>query len=216
MSELGFMNDLVGDRAYTYENLRKYYEHSFNFGGEISSARPSNTAPSFDRADTGTGRQVPGGDFYAGEKLPASAGTDAMTPGANYVTLLALLQAPQSRVDKPIINPKWLTSRADQEALVAGLRRGRQVFEAIKNITVGPEFWPAPSVVTDQQILEAIRSDLFDMSHATSTCRMGTSRDKTAVADSHGKVFGVRNRPSVQPTVYVLAEKIADDTKNGD
>ncbi|KAL2185854.1 hypothetical protein L209DRAFT_688079, partial [Thermothelomyces heterothallicus CBS 203.75] len=63
--------DLVGDRAYTYENLRKYYEHSFNFGGEISSARPSNTAPSFDRADTGTGRQVPGGDFYAGEKLPA-------------------------------------------------------------------------------------------------------------------------------------------------
>ncbi|KAL2185855.1 hypothetical protein L209DRAFT_754320 [Thermothelomyces heterothallicus CBS 203.75] len=153
-----------------------------------------------------------------------------MTPGANYVTLLALLQAPQSRVDKPIINPKWLTSRADQEALVAGLRRGRQVFEAIKNITVGPEFWPAPSVVTDQQILEAIRSDLFDMSHATSTCRMGTSRDKTAVVDSHGNVFGVCNLriadasflplllpgPSVQATVYVLVEKIADDNiKNG-
>ncbi|KAL2166076.1 hypothetical protein VTG60DRAFT_3310 [Thermothelomyces hinnuleus] len=454
--------DLVGDRAYTYENLRKYYERSFNFGGEISSARLSNATPSFDRADVGTGGQVPisfprfaqswstwaakgfeavgikpitallhgellgstwqvdsidfstgfradaavaylipfldrknlavfnhtlatriifdnskkatgvevstsnvtytlrarrevilaggtfqtpqllqvsgvgpasllrqfgipvvadlagvgqgmndhvgvpisyqveletastltgekmeaaiaqfnedrtgplaspGGDFYAGEKLPAqlksrlssetkkalanypadwpdveylvlpsSAGTNAPTPGANYVTVLAVLQAPQSRgsvsiasasmFDKPIINPKWLTARADQEVLVAGLRRGRQVFEAIKNITVGPEFWPGPSVETDQQILEAIRSNLFDMSHATSTCRMGTSSDKTAVVDSHGKVFGVRNLriadasvlplllpgPSVQATVYVLAEKIADDIKNG-
>lgn len=141
--------------------------------------------------------------------LPSSAAPTEPVPGVNYVTLLAMLQAPESRgtvsitsadmFDKPVINPNWLTAQADQEVLIAGFRRGRQIFDAIQDITIGPEFWPGEDVETDEQILEAIRSNLFSLSHPTSTCRMGTSAEEGAVVDSHGKVFGVSNRKSLCP-----------------
>ncbi|KAL2163802.1 hypothetical protein VTH06DRAFT_5861 [Thermothelomyces fergusii] len=212
----------------------------------------------------------PGGDYYAGERLPLlfnirfSPGTrralatypadwpdieylvlpTSVAPrntslGANYVTLLAMLQKPQSvgtvtissasMFDKPVVNPNWVTAQADQEVLIAGLRRGRQIFDTIQDITIGPEFWPGPDVQTDEQILEAIRSSVFCVSHASCSCRMGTAGDRNAVVDSHARVFGVHNLrivdasvlpvllpgPSVHSSVYVLAEKIADDIEQG-
>ena len=65
------------------------------------------------------------------------------------------------------------------------------------------------------------------MSHASATCAMGKASDPMAVVDSKARVYGVRNLrvvdasafPFAVPglpmaTVYVLAEKIADDIKS--
>jgi choline dehydrogenase len=90
------------------------------------------------------------------------------------------------------------------------------------------EYFPGPAVKTDVQILNVIRDTLHTVWHASRTCRMGKSDDPTAVVDSKGRVYGVEGLRVVdtssfallpaghpQSTVYVLAEKIANDIKTG-
>ncbi|KAI0180677.1 putative choline dehydrogenase [Hypoxylon sp. FL1284] len=113
------------------------------------------------------------------------------------------------------------------------------------NVTIGLEYYPGPNVTTDDQIHRQIQESFNTMYHASSTCRMGLSNDEYAVVDSHARVYGVRNRELIssldvervintaivrvvdasafpflppglpQSTIYMLAEKIADDIKNG-
>lgn len=152
----------------------------------------------------------------------------------------AALSAPQSRGNvtitspdisvPPAINLGWYTDDADADAqvAVAALKRIRQAFSTVTNITAGPELAPGPPVQTDQEILTYIRNSTITLYHAGATCAMGKIGDTQAVVDAHARVFGVRNLrvvdmsavPIVPPghpqaTVYMLAEKIADDIKNG-
>ena len=73
-----------------------------------------------------------------------------------------------------------------------------------------------------------IKNATTTLYHAAGTCAMGSQTDKTAVVDSHSRVFGVRNLRVVdnstspfavpghsQLTVYMLAEKIAGLIKSG-
>ncbi|RMZ77282.1 hypothetical protein DV737_g4424, partial [Chaetothyriales sp. CBS 132003] len=163
------------------------------------------------------------------------------TDDYNYATILATIMVPSSRgnvsitspcmKDHPAINPNWLTTKSDIEVSIAMFKRLRQAWTvpALTNLTIGDEYYPGPGVQTDEEIEKQIRSSLIPIYHASATCKMGKADDELAVVDSHGKVYGVKNLRIVdssifpflapgtapQATVYMLAEKIADDMKNG-
>lgn len=131
-----------------------------------------------------------------------------------------------SVADAPVINLNWLSDPADGEVLVAAFKRVRQAWNssAIAGIVAGSEITPGDAVSTDAQILDFIRSAAQPIWHASSTCAMGKAGDKGAVVDSKARVFGVKGLRVVdasaipfslpghpQSSVYMLAEKIAED-----
>lgn len=132
--------------------------------------------------------------------------------------------------DPPVINLGWLTDPADGEVLVAAFRRVREVWNssAIAGIVAGPELVPGSAVASDADILQYIRQSAAPIWHASSTCAMGKPRDKSAVVDSKARVFGVKKLRVVdnsvvpfsvpghpQSSLYMLAEKIAEDILRG-
>ncbi|OCL09667.1 GMC oxidoreductase [Glonium stellatum] len=166
-----------------------------------------------------------------------SASDKNVSDGNSYGSVAAALVAPLSQGNvtitsadtsvAPVINPNFLTHPADAEVAVAAFKRARQVWQNI-NITVGPEYLPGPSVQTDAEILQFIRTSLVQVWHASSTCAMGQANDTMAVVDSTAKVFGVSNLRVVDASIfpilspghpqsncYMIAEKIADDIKSG-
>ncbi|KAF7174683.1 hypothetical protein CNMCM7691_003369 [Aspergillus felis] len=131
--------------------------------------------------------------------------TPSPNGGYNYASLMGTLMTPTSRGnvsissssmrDPPLINPNWMTTDADLEVMVAIFKRMRQVWNspAIQALTIGEEYWPGPSVKTDEEIIAFLRQTAPPMSHATSTCKMGKTSDPMAVVDSQCRVIGVRN-----------------------
>lgn len=164
--------------------------------------------------------------------------TEDPVDGYNYATIATALVAPLSRgnititsasmSDPPVINPNWLTHPADAEVAVAAFQRQRAVWKQMNNITIGPEYYPGPSVQSDADILRVVRQSLAPIWHAAATCKMGSPSDKMAVIDTSAKVYGVEKLRVVdassfpflppghpQATVYALAEKIASEILQG-
>ncbi|KAI9695335.1 MAG: hypothetical protein M1820_008687 [Bogoriella megaspora] len=164
---------------------------------------------------------------------------DQPSDGYNYATILGTIVAPQSRgtvtlnssnADAlPLIDPNWLTDPTDQQLAVAVYKRVREAFASdfMQRIVIGDEYFPGPSVQSDADILSLIRDTVQTVWHASVTCRMSRSDDPNAVVDSKARVIGVSNLRVVdassfallppghpQSTIYMLAEKIADDIKN--
>ena len=160
--------------------------------------------------------------------------------GYQYATLLAVNIVPMSRgnisissadmKDQPLINPNWFTSQTDTEVVVAAFKRLRKIFESsgMKPIIIGPEYYPGKNVTSDAQILSYIKNSFDTMFHAAATNKMGKATDEYAVVDPKGRVYGTERLrvadasafPFLPPglpmgTVYMLAEKIADDIKSG-
>ncbi|KAK5953065.1 hypothetical protein OHC33_005633 [Knufia fluminis] len=160
--------------------------------------------------------------------------------GNQYATILGAMVAPLSRgnisissdsmFDAPLINPNWLTAKADQEVAVAWYRRMREVWhtDTIQEIVIGDEYWPGMDVRSDEEILDVIRDSLMTVWHAAGTCKMGRTDDKMAVVDSLVRVIGVEGLRVVdasimpmlppghpQSTIYALAEKIAESIIHG-
>ncbi|KAL8838459.1 MAG: hypothetical protein Q9170_002134 [Blastenia crenularia] len=167
-----------------------------------------------------------------------ATGTSKAADGGSLALIEAALSAPLSRgtvtigsadiSTPPVINMGWLTDPADADAqvAVAAVKRMREAFATIANITLGQEAAPGPSVQSDAEILEYIRGASVPLYHAGATCAMGSRGDPNAVVDSQARVFGVQGlrvvdlsaAPFVPPghpqaTVYMLAEKIADDIR---
>ncbi|KAL8720223.1 MAG: hypothetical protein Q9225_002885 [Loekoesia sp. 1 TL-2023] len=175
------------------------------------------------------------GDF----QNPTSNG---VADGYQYATLMAVNIAPMSRGnvsissssthDQPLINPNWLTHPTDVETVITGFKRLRTIFEngAMRNVTIGPEYYPGQQNVTsNEQILSYVKKAFNTMYHASSTCKMGKEQDENAVVDPRGRVYGTKGLrvvdasvfPFLPPglpmgTVYMVAEKIADHIKRGD
>ncbi|KAK6412429.1 hypothetical protein LTR81_013556 [Elasticomyces elasticus] len=160
--------------------------------------------------------------------------------GKNYVGLVGSLTAPLSRgwvtinssntADLPIINPNWMTHPTDQELAVASFRRMRELLksDAMQSIVLGGEAYPGENVTSYEDLLAVASTQAFTFAHASATCKMGVKSDKMAVVDSKARVFGVNGLrvvdasaflflPPGQPqsTVYMFAEKIADEIKKG-
>ncbi|KAK5724901.1 hypothetical protein LTR17_013484 [Elasticomyces elasticus] len=158
--------------------------------------------------------------------------------GKNYVGLVGSLTAPLSRgwvtinssdtADLPIINPNWMTHPTDQELAVASFRRMRELLksDAMQSIVLGGEAYPGENVTSYEDLLAVASTQAFTFAHASATCKMGVKSDKMAVVDSKARVFGINGLrvvdasafpflPPGQPqsTVYMFAEKIADEIK---
>ncbi|KAL2849848.1 hypothetical protein BJY01DRAFT_233490 [Aspergillus pseudoustus] len=156
--------------------------------------------------------------------------------GYQYASILGVLITPTSRgnitlksadtSDAPLINPNWLATRSDQELAIALFKRIRAAFtsESMKPVVIGDEYNPGLSAQSDGQILAWIKENIMTLWHPACTCKMGVEGDEMAVVDSHAKVFGVQRLRVVdasafpflppghpQSTVYMLAEKIAED-----
>ncbi|KAL4745051.1 hypothetical protein BDW72DRAFT_199018 [Aspergillus terricola var. indicus] len=160
--------------------------------------------------------------------------------GYQYGSILGILITPTSRgnitlasadtSDAPIINPNWLTTVADQEAAVAIFKRIREIFasDEMAPVVLGDEYYPGNETQADAEILQFIRKNVMTLWHPSCTNKMGSKDDPAAVLDSKAKVFGVGRLRVVdassfpflppghpQSTVYMLAEKIADDIIRG-
>ncbi|KAL9588349.1 MAG: hypothetical protein Q9203_002842 [Teloschistes exilis] len=173
------------------------------------------------------------GDWPDLELLPLAASAAPAVDKDNYAAVSIALLATTSKGNvtilsddtdqNPVVSLNWLLTATDREVAVAGFKRARQL-AAATGITVGPEVLPGAQVQTDEQILEFIRSTVGPIHHASATCAMGRRNNSNAVVDSTAKVFGVQGLRVVdasafpllppghpQATVYMLAEKIADD-----
>ena len=97
----------------------------------------------------------------------------------------------------------------------------------MRDITIGSEYLPGSNITSDSDIINYIRGVLRPIFHASSTCAMGKAGDRMAVIDSRARVFGVQGLRVVdissfpflvpghpQATIYMLAEKIADDIQS--
>ena len=100
-----------------------------------------------------------------------------------YVSPAAAIVSPLSRgnvsissadsADPPLISPNWLSHPADEELAVAAFKRIRDLMatDIVQNVTVGDEIIPGPKVVTDADILDAIKMNGIEAFHAAATCK---------------------------------------------
>lgn len=165
-----------------------------------------------------------------------SGNVNFSTIGAISATLLVpssrgnVTISSSSILDPPVINMGWLTDPADGEILVAAFKRIRDAWNssAIASVVATPELVPGAATASDADILQSIRQSVQPIWHASSTCAMGKTGDKMAVVDSRARVFGVKGLRVVdnsitpfsvpghpQSSVYMLAEKIAQDIMKG-
>ncbi|SMQ52975.1 unnamed protein product [Zymoseptoria tritici ST99CH_3D7] len=99
--------------------------------------------------------------------------------------------------DQPLINPNLLSTKTDEQVLVATFRRTRDFFNAksFKPVLIGEELLPGkenvPLDATDEEILTYLKASNSGWSwHASCTCKMGRRDDPMAVVDSEARVYG--------------------------
>jgi choline dehydrogenase len=122
----------------------------------------------------------------------------------------------------PAIQPRYLSSAADRETIVAGMSLLRRIMEqpAMRRY-VAVEIAPGPDCASDAALLAYARETGTTVYHPTSTCRMGS--DPAAVVDEQLRVHGIDGLrvidASIMPTVVsgntnaavvMIAEKGAD------
>jgi choline dehydrogenase len=122
----------------------------------------------------------------------------------------------------PAMQPNYLSTRADRDTIVAGLRVTRRIFAtAAMRRFVTEEILPGPEAATDDDLLEHVRATAGTTFHQTSTCMMGPG--PRAVVDETLRVKGLDGLrvvdASVMPTVVsgntnaaviMIAEKAAE------
>ncbi|KAI9628026.1 hypothetical protein KEM48_011876 [Puccinia striiformis f. sp. tritici PST-130] len=137
----------------------------------------------------------------------------------NKVYLQALL------VDQSVANflSEYLVHPFDAWLMVQGAKYARKIMrqDAYKDIIIDEQY-PGPSVQTDEEWEESIRSRISTSYHPSGTCSM-LPQSESGVVDSQLKVYGTRNLrvvdASILPiqlsghpvmTVYAIAEKAAE------
>ncbi|KAM3080135.1 hypothetical protein ACMFMF_003544 [Clarireedia jacksonii] len=170
---------------------------------------------------------------YRGAGLGAENGT---TQGVIAGALISTFSrgnvsiASASMHDQPVIDLGWFSHPADREIMVAIFKRVREIWDSDigRSITIGEELIPGEAVQTDEEILAYLVGNLLPEFHASATCGMGRKGAMWAVVDSKARVFGVEGLRVVdasifpfalpghpQASVYMVAEKIAEDIRRG-
>ena len=122
----------------------------------------------------------------------------------------------------PSIRANYLDTENDRKAIIAAVRRTRDIFAASALDSYrGHEFLPGTAVQSDEDILSYVRSQAESVYHPVGTCKMGN--DDLAVVDDRLRVHGIENLrvadASVMPNVtsgntnapaIMIAEKCAD------
>ena len=126
---------------------------------------------------------------------------------------------------QPTIRPNYLSDRIDQETIVGGLRKARELFaQPTLARFVDVETVPGPDVQTDDELLDFACRTGSTVFHPIGTCKMGT--DLMAVVDPELRMHGLNGLrvvdASVMPlmpsantnaAVLMIAEKAADMIK---
>lgn len=90
----------------------------------------------------------------------------------------------------PVIQTNLLTEQADIEALLHGLKLGREIASQTPlDDYRGAEIYPGPEVVSEESMLDFLRDRVELLYHPVGTCRMGSDDD--AVVDPRLRVRGV-------------------------
>lgn len=122
----------------------------------------------------------------------------------------------------PVIRANYLDTENDRMAIIAAVRRVRDIFAApALGKYLGEEFKPGAHVQSDEEILAFVRAEAESVYHPVGTCKMGS--DDAAVVDERLRVRGIDALrvadASVMPTIpsgntnaptIMIAEKCAD------
>lgn len=171
---------------------------------------------------------------------PYYLGVTKPDPTAQFTTVFGTIISPLSKgsiditsnstEDLPLVDLAYFSDPGDMEQAIAAVKRIRDLYASpsLSSLLDGSEFVPGPNVTTDADIENYIRENTGTIFNAAGTTKMGKADDTTAVVDSQCRVYGVQGLrvvdtgsfPFVPPghaqsTAYMLAEKIADDIKNG-
>ncbi|WP_084407273.1 GMC family oxidoreductase [Aestuariibacter salexigens] len=129
--------------------------------------------------------------------------------------------------DHPLIDPRYLEHPDDAQVMIEGIRKAREILQS-QGFTkyVGREVSPGIDQMSDEQLLEFIRSNSETIYHPIGTCKMGQADDPTSVVDEQLRVKGVDGLrvvdASVMPSLIggntnaptiMIAEKAADMIK---
>ena len=122
----------------------------------------------------------------------------------------------------PLVDPNMLSERKDLETLIPALKEGRRI---LRTPAFGPmravEVRPGPSIESDEEWADYIRTNAQTAYHPVGTCKMGN--DISAVVDQRLRVHGVSCLrvvdASIMPMIVggntnaptiMIAEKAAD------
>ncbi|XP_014676329.1 PREDICTED: glucose dehydrogenase [FAD, quinone]-like [Priapulus caudatus] len=134
-------------------------------------------------------------------------------------------------LDYPLIDPRYFEDEQDVKTMVAGIKLAIRVGESkpFKSVgaSINPEFWKVPGCTQhgkgDKYLECVVRTMCAIVYHSTGTCKMGASKDPSAVVDPQLRVRGVEGLrvvdASIMPEivagnthapVIMIAEKAAD------
>jgi len=209
----------------------------------ILPVRDAHTPPLFKRGSLTSNVAEAGAFLKTRRELPAPDIQVAFVPvdaidhglarlaGHSFTIGLAQLR-PQSRgfialrspdpLEPPAIQPRYLTSASDLQALVEGISLCRKVAQAQAfDPFRGRELYPGPEVQGDAAMSDYIRAVALTADHSVGTCKMGS--DPLAVVDAELRVHGLEGLrvvdASIMPTIVsgntnaptiMIAEKAAD------
>ncbi len=172
--------------------------------------------------------------------MPASykEGVQSTLDDQPGMTLAAWQQRPDSLgfirarssnpMEKPQIQPNYLSAESDRRVLLAGLKLTRKLMrtEPMMQYFDG-EIYPGENVQTDDELMDTARQRGTTTFHMMGTCRMGPEHDPTAVVDHELKVRGVEGLrvadASIMPTMpaantnassLMIGEKASDLIRN--
>ena len=126
--------------------------------------------------------------------------------------------------DAPAIAPNYLSTQADLDVAVAGLKFTRKIMAAPALAAFSPKELKPGSEVTAEEDLQRAAGDLgTTIFHPVGTCKMGPVHDTSAVVDDELRVHGVHGLrvidASIMPTItsgntnaptVMIAERGAD------
>jgi choline dehydrogenase len=165
--------------------------------------------------------------LFPPDQSPTHAGFVFSVALTNPKSRGTLKLASKDPLAAPLIDLNFLAAEEDRKRLLEGTKLARQISRSaqFKNMIV-QELNPSQAE-TDEQVMESIKNTIESYGHPFATAPMGTEDSKTAVVDFQGRVYKVSRLRVVDasifpspvsaapnPTVIMMAEKIADQIKN--
>ena len=167
--------------------------------------------------------------LFPPDQSPTHAGFVFAVALTNPKSRGTLKLASRDPLTAPVIDLNFLAIEEDRKRMLEGAKLARKISKSaqFKNMIVQElNPWQAE---TDEQVMDSIKNTVDSYAHPFATAPMGPEDSKTAVVDFQGRVRKVTGLRVVDasifpdvvsaapnPTVIMLAEKIADEIKKQD